>query len=158
MRLAGYADALLEAGEPQGELIQIQCDLAAGRYDRDEAVARRRRERDLLQAHGARWTAALRGLARAPVFRRGFVDEVVVDMDRFPEVGDQLFVVAPGLRGVMVQGIVGELARETEHAARERITRGWQRAIACPAMRRVRGLGYRGLDYECKVFGEVTPK
>ena len=32
-----YADALIEAGEPQGELINIQCDLAHGGLARDEA-------------------------------------------------------------------------------------------------------------------------
>ncbi|MBA2542846.1 MAG: TIGR02996 domain-containing protein [Deltaproteobacteria bacterium] len=152
-----YADALLEAGEPQGELIHIQCDLARGGYTRDEGVARRRRERELLQAHGARWTAGLRGLATFPVFRRGFVDEVVADPERWPENGENIFAAAPALRGVMLDGLTGKDERESEDEASARIMGHWQRAIACPASRRVRGLGYCGLGFECRVFGEVTP-
>jgi uncharacterized protein (TIGR02996 family) len=152
-----YADALLEAGEPQGELIHIQCDLAAGGHGRAEAVARRRRERDLLQTHGARWTAGLRGLARDPVFRRGCLDEVVVDTERFPEIGEQLFAAAPTLRGVILDGLTGKPETESDDDATARLMAGWHRAITCPAFRRVRGLGYSGLGFECRVFGEVTP-
>lgn len=152
-----YADALLEAGEPQGELIHIQCDLAAGGYPRAEAVARRRRERELLQEHGSRWTAGLRGLASFPVFRRGFIDEVVVESERFPVIGEQLFTVAPALRGVRLDGPTGKDERESEEDATARIMQSWQRTITCSAFRRLRGIGYSGLGFECRVFGEVTP-
>jgi uncharacterized protein (TIGR02996 family) len=152
-----YADALLDAGEPQGELIHLQCELAAGSLTRDEAVARRRRERELLLGHGARWTEGLRAIARAPVFRRGFVDEVTVDTERFPEVGDRVFAAAPALRGVRFEGPRSTYEPEQEVAGSARLLSIWQRAIACPAMRRVRGFGYGDFGYVCRVFGEVTP-
>ncbi len=152
-----YADALLDAGEPQGELIHIQCDLAAGGHTRAEAVARRRRERELLQTHGARWTAGLAGLASSPVFRRGFVDEVVTDPERWPEIGEMIFAAAPALRGVRLSGQTEKYPGESEDSVSARIMEYWQRAIECPSTRRLRGLGYGGLGYECRVFGEVTP-
>lgn len=148
-----YADALLEAGEPQGELIHIQCDLAAGGQTRAEAIARRRRERELLQTHGARWSAGL----RSPVFRRGFVDEVVVDPEAFADFGDKLFAAAPALRGVAMEGLSGKAADGSEQAETARILARWQTAITCPAFRRLRGLRFGGFGYECRVFGEVTP-
>jgi uncharacterized protein (TIGR02996 family) len=152
-----YADALLESGEPQGELIHIQCDLARGGMARGDAVARRRRERELLAAHGARWTDGLRGLAQYPIFRRGFVDEVVTDPERFPDIGSRLFAAAPALRGVMLIGLTGKDERERDEDASARILGQWQRTITCAAFERVRGLGFQGLGYQCRVFGEVTP-
>lgn len=151
-----YADALLDADEPQGELIHLQCDLAAGGLTRDEAIARRRRERELLEAHGARWTSSLDGLATGPVFRRGFVDEVIVELDRFSSLGERLFAAAPALRGAMLKGDDVD-GKDDEDAAENRVNRSWNRAIGCAAFRRMRGLGFSNIGYECRVFGEVTP-
>lgn len=152
-----YADALLEGGEPLGELIHLQCELAAGGLTRDEAVVRRRRERELLKAHGARWTAGLQGIATYPVFRRGFVDEVVVDAEHFPELGEPLFAAAPALRAVRLDGITGNAEYEDENAVSARILERWQRTITCPSFGRLRGVGFSEIGYSCRVFGEVTP-
>src|SRR5262252_5846052 len=58
-----WADRLLDAGEPWGELVHVQCDLAAGGLSREAAIARRRRERALIDSHGERWGGALAGFA-----------------------------------------------------------------------------------------------
>lgn len=64
-----YADALLEAGDPRGELIAIQC--AGPRAD----AAARRRERALLAAHGTAWLGAIAPVVRrrGAAFRGGFL-------------------------------------------------------------------------------------
>jgi uncharacterized protein (TIGR02996 family) len=61
-----YADWLEERGDPRGEFIRVQCELAAWRKDdankslSGEGVKRhaalRRRERELMDAHGKAWT------------------------------------------------------------------------------------------------------
>lgn len=151
-----YADALLDAGDPQGELIHLQCELAAGGLTRDDAVARRRRERELFEAHATRWTSCLDGIATHPVFRRGFIDEVQVDPWMFSNIGERLLRDAPVLRGVRFDGIT-EDGMADEAAAAARILATWQRVTTCPAFRLLRGVGFGALGYECRVFGEVTP-
>jgi hypothetical protein len=118
-------------------------------------VTRRRRERELLTAYGSRWIASLRGLARDPVFRRGFVDEVVVDVDRFPSI--DLFAAAPAVRAVKLDGLTTSGVQDDEAAAEAHLLQRWQRAITCPAFRRLRGIGLGAYGYECREFGEVTP-
>jgi uncharacterized protein (TIGR02996 family) len=84
------ADWLSERGDPRGELIAVQCELAVRGAHDPERRDLERRELDLLKAHGNRWIAEL-GLTdvkaarpRGPiehmvgptvVFRRGFPDE-----------------------------------------------------------------------------------
>ena len=71
------ADALAEQGDPYGEFINIQLDLAAGR---GQSEALQAREAELCAAHEGSWRERLprvRGLVWGP-FRRGFVDSVVV--------------------------------------------------------------------------------
>ncbi len=65
------ADALLERGEPRGELIALQCR-SAGPTEGEAAE----REASLLQRHWRRWSAPARAVARRWRFARGFVDSV----------------------------------------------------------------------------------
>ena len=116
-----YADALQAAGDPRGELIAIQCELArlgcertgwaidgASPYeDHADALddslvaieparrfALRDRERALLEAYGTRWW---RGDA-ACRFHRGFVDHVTTSAARIPAMFEQ----APLLRSISI--------------------------------------------------------
>src|SRR6188768_1357370 len=61
-------------GGKRGELVVVQCDLARGDLSAQEAVQRRRRERELLDAHGVAWGGALANTATRWSFRRGFVE------------------------------------------------------------------------------------
>jgi uncharacterized protein (TIGR02996 family) len=75
-----YADALLEAGDPRGELIQLQCALDPLDADDPSRAALEARATDLLALHEPAWTRELRercGLDDYPSqlgFRRGFIE------------------------------------------------------------------------------------
>lgn len=68
------SDYLLECGDPRGELIQIQCRLAAGRDDDPGRSVLVDRERELLSKHRPPQGCWVR-------YRRGFADEVEVTSD-----------------------------------------------------------------------------
>ena len=61
-------------GGERGELVVVQCDLARGNLSPQEAVQRRQRERELLDAHGVAWAGSLANTATRWSFRRGFVE------------------------------------------------------------------------------------
>jgi uncharacterized protein (TIGR02996 family) len=67
------ADALLDAGDPRGELISVQCQLAAVEEDErgPEILRLVERERELLDQHGDAWTKGW-PFELKPIFRRGF--------------------------------------------------------------------------------------
>lgn len=79
-----YADALLQAGDPRGELIQVQCALETLHTDDPARAKLEERANDLLALHEPTWTHDLRELSmlyeNAPrlVFRRGFVEGVTL--------------------------------------------------------------------------------
>lgn len=107
-RLA-YADWLMEQDDPavvaRGEFIQVQCRLARweeplATWDACAAAAEelprlRRRERELLAAHGAAWGKPLAGLAKGLVFCRGFVEGVTMKAADFLKHAARLFELAP---------------------------------------------------------------
>lgn len=67
-----YADWLQQRGEPRGELVMLQLEIAAGRG----TPAIEAREQELRAQHGQRWLAEL-GLAPGEGrFERGFVETV----------------------------------------------------------------------------------
>jgi uncharacterized protein (TIGR02996 family) len=111
-----YADWLQEHGDeadaPRGEFIRVQCDLRhwpACRYgERDrpgcpcEGCALRRREQELLGAHGEDWAAALArtlGLAVGPGSDGGRYDRVGWGCVRVGEWPDPTFVDLDWRRG-----------------------------------------------------------
>jgi uncharacterized protein (TIGR02996 family) len=123
-----YADWLAERGDPRGEFIAVQCELAR-KFDFQLAV----REQQLRREHGARWIAEL-GLTFAPercmygsacqqvTFQRGFperldlrVDELVdLDTTRVPlrsfvvrDVRDTNVRKLMGLRRIPTLGVFG---------------------------------------------------
>jgi uncharacterized protein (TIGR02996 family) len=73
-----YADWLDEHGQPaRGEFIRVQCELARLPEGDERRVVLAAREKDLLAAHAAEWTAPLAGWgAETPEFRRGLVESV----------------------------------------------------------------------------------
>src|SRR5262249_26359078 len=85
--------------------IQVQCQLAR----RPEAPLRAR-EQALLAAYRDAWTAPLKKLVLSCEFRRGFVEQVVLESSAFLRKAEQLFALAP------VQGV--------------RLTTGWSKALA----------------------------
>lgn len=63
---AVLADVLQASGDPRGELISLQLLASRGNRDRDARI------HQLLQAHGTSWLGALREVAFACRFDRGF--------------------------------------------------------------------------------------
>src|SRR5439155_5420030 len=82
-----YADWLQQRGDPRGELIQLQCQLAAVPDD-ERRRAIRIAENKLLAAHEATWTRPLHDALPPPppatdyvfTFARGFVDEAKLSL------------------------------------------------------------------------------
>ena len=54
-----YADYLEERGDPRGELIRVQIHLLRRDYNDPLRPVLARRELELLNTHGSRWTEAL---------------------------------------------------------------------------------------------------
>ena len=54
-----YADALIEAGDPRGELIQVQCALEPLDLDDPARPALEARAADLLAEHEPAWSRGL---------------------------------------------------------------------------------------------------
>lgn len=128
-----YADELLARSDPRGELIAVQCELAALGYAREPVLALnnrdwvgdalgntaaldsgqvaelRTRERKLLARHGSRWVAPLGAFARgAWQFRRGFLHHATWIWHALPGTGSQLFAAAPLLASVTLIGMAAE--------------------------------------------------
>jgi len=153
-----YGDALLDDGDPLGELIHLQLDLAGHELAYDDRMARRERERELLAEHVERWAAPIIALVPTPKrwgpvvpsprFRRGLVDEVSIDAGTFVECAEQLFEMAPLLRGVSLEGIYDEDAADF-------VFRKYRAAMGSPWMERLHGLrcqvgSYRVEGYESR--------
>src|SRR5579871_5981795 len=91
-----YADWLDERGDAdRAEFIRTQIELA-----RLPAALRRRsplaaRERELLAGHEADWLGPLSEIVTTAVFRRGFVDELIVMAEAFLRHADLLFASYP---------------------------------------------------------------
>jgi len=131
-----YADWLDESGEPaaaaRAEFIRVQCELERCASDHDRRMSLQKRERQLLKKHAAQWLADLSAaqvladrdpiVDKRPVwqFRRGFLHSATVVAQRFAQVAETLYRVAPTVRAVFLcqgSGSVESLIR-TPHLAR----------------------------------------
>ncbi len=72
---AVLADALLAAGDPRGELIALQLDLAIPGHTSDQKLDR---VEELLRTHGAEWLGELARVQSSARFTRGFVSELTL--------------------------------------------------------------------------------
>src|SRR3989442_3544584 len=100
------ADDLAARGDPRGEFIRVQVKLARLGRGTEEADQLARRERELLARHEAEWVGPLADWLLAWTFRRGFIEEVIVEAGAFPAPARDLF------RG----GPVGELHLRLDEA------------------------------------------
>jgi len=96
-----WADAV---GGERGELVMIQCALARGGLPPAETARLRRRQRVLIDAHGAEWSG-LRGIAQRAAFQRGFVEAAEIDCGRLVAEADDIFARAPLLRSLTATGL-----------------------------------------------------
>ncbi|MCA9069900.1 MAG: TIGR02996 domain-containing protein [Planctomycetaceae bacterium] len=87
-----YADWLDEQGDPRGEFIRIQCELASltfhdpVRLDMDKVAKLDKREHRLLKKYQKEWTTSLEAFrVQKTKFHRGFLIEVDLCYDRHPK-------------------------------------------------------------------------
>ena len=117
-----YADWLDERGDPRGEFIRIQCQVAAGELNDDSVESRttRRHMFKLLEQNRGEWLAEFDKLPiTQPVFTRGFVSEVVITQGQFIKKGKATLEKLPLLELLWIKGATsgfGSLA-EAEHAS-----------------------------------------
>src|SRR5438046_5452275 len=83
----GYAAALHATGDPRGEFIDVQCDLAK-HADQKTAAAKKlaKRAADLHKRHATKWAKPLRALGKGAKweFKRGFVERLHIDYPAEP--------------------------------------------------------------------------
>src|SRR5947208_16752710 len=85
-----YADWLEEQGDPRGEFIRVQCELARLAEDDRRRWELADRERALLAEHEQRWVGPVRDLVSRWRFRRGFIEEVTLSAAALLEHGTEL--------------------------------------------------------------------
>ena len=106
-----YADWCDEHGDPRGEFIRIQCELAAYRGHRRNVSHLQDREAELFEQHRRAWNGEIhRRLAQTPIrhrvhrrrglirnwrYRRGFVESAVVEARALLEFPEALFEIGP---------------------------------------------------------------
>jgi uncharacterized protein (TIGR02996 family) len=86
-----YADALIAAGDPRGELINVQCDLATATPTAPAWAELVQTEGELLAAHAKTWSAPFAGFLWHPTYERGFIENAFVNTKKFiPACGELL--------------------------------------------------------------------
>ena len=85
-----YADWLEERGDPQGEFIRVQCELASIDPHDPRRADLESRELQLATAHGKRWAGPVRHGVRRWWFRRGMLEGIKIDAEQFLRTADQL--------------------------------------------------------------------
>src|SRR5262249_23796891 len=82
-------------GDPRGEFVRVQCQLAGLPEDDDRRGELETRQEQLFVRHGKGWAGPLRRLAKSWEFRRGFVEQATLRGDVFLSRGEELFRSAP---------------------------------------------------------------
>ena len=90
--LAAHYDA---KGDPRGEFIRLQLEIAAKEAAGGLDGKLIGREREMIRKHGKAWAAPLADLIKEYAFHRGFIGEVTLPLDRFLDVAPTLYAAAP---------------------------------------------------------------
>jgi uncharacterized protein (TIGR02996 family) len=83
-----YADYLDERGDPRGEFIRVQCQLAKLTEGDPRREGLEARERELLSENERAWAADLPEFVERCEFRRGFVGGIIAPARKFVKHGD----------------------------------------------------------------------
>lgn len=118
-----YADWLEERGDPRGEFIRIQCELAKQPvqpsrldplekdYNHDGPAELRFREAELLRENWREWLGSVRGSCTKWSFHRGFIEFIEIDAARFVELASQLFSEHPIRAATIRHGPADQIAK-----------------------------------------------
>ena len=101
-----YADWLEEAGDPRGEFIRVQCELASLSSLDPRYHQARYRSRQLMTEHGEQWAGELKQDVRKIAFHRGFIDNITLRARAFLSEHEALFQSVPvnWMRFIYVKG------------------------------------------------------
>jgi uncharacterized protein (TIGR02996 family) len=116
-----YADWLTERGDPRGDFIRVQCQLACLPGDDPRRPNLEARAHELLDAHREEWCRPLSDLGVHYLleaqylpgperFPRGFLEWVSLSARIFHERGEALFRMAPAIRRATLCEARGEVA------------------------------------------------
>lgn len=111
-----YADWLEERGDPRGEFIRVQIELAKEPDSRRQQTLVTRQE-ELLQVHRQEWLGPFVGLIQEERFERGFLAMVAVGPDTFVGKADELLHFEP-VRTMRVRGVGPALGTGIEKVAK----------------------------------------
>jgi uncharacterized protein (TIGR02996 family) len=91
-----YADWLDEHGQPErAEFIRVQVERARRSPRGNRSFELEQREEQLLKGREEAWAVPLPGLAKQWQFRRGFVESVQIEGEKFLPRADELFATFP---------------------------------------------------------------
>ncbi|WP_166821631.1 TIGR02996 domain-containing protein [Thalassoroseus pseudoceratinae] len=159
-----YADWLDEQGDPRGEYIRVQCELAqVGDYDPTRKPLEER-QNTLFKKHKSKWTKDLKVAAiRNYEFRRGFVEVVTLNAKNHLQNAEALLDRAPTIREMKINAMKTVLNELLESKWLERLdslnftacqmgTRRLKRLLRSKHLKNIRklnltsnGLGHAGL-------------
>jgi uncharacterized protein (TIGR02996 family) len=108
-----YADWLEEQGDPLGEWIRVQCQLALLRDGDPRREPLGRRQEQLFEQFGALWHGPVKELGLVGKFQRGLLEVTVTGARKLLDVADQLFAL-PSVLHVNLRD--GALDRDTLRA------------------------------------------
>lgn len=103
-----YADWLEERGDPRGEFIRVQCELATLRKTQKRYAELRARETELQTPNQQRWAEGFPYSLRKCVFRRGFIEECSVALSYFLRNSEKIMRLSP-LRHVVFTQVKDKL-------------------------------------------------
>ncbi len=111
-----YADWLEEQGNPRGEFIRVQCEMAQTNSLDPHYFDLLEQSEELLDEHRDEWAAELKQDVRKAVFHRGFIDTITVRARAFHKEAAELFRATPihWLRLNYVKGMGDQLAAMEE--------------------------------------------
>lgn len=129
-----YADWLEENGDPRGEFIRIQCELATLRKTQKRFAELRSEEARLLAKYERKWSEGFPYSLRKCVFRRGFIEACWVALSFFLRNSDKILRLSP-LRDVVFTQSKDKLP-----------------ALArCPGLSRLRSVQFKQLNWPVDV-------
>lgn len=104
-----YADWLEERGDPRGEFIRAQIELANMTTDSPRRRERAYQAHQLLEKHSKEWASVLSSHVEEWHFRRGFIDKIAISAKNLVEQGERIFRLAP-IERIRVSGGDGNSA------------------------------------------------
>jgi uncharacterized protein (TIGR02996 family) len=131
-----YADWLEEQGDPRGEFIRLQVELARAPVDDPRRSEWECRAHQLLEDNEAEWLGSLERWVRGWRFHRGFVEAVEVEPRRFRAHADALMKAAP----IRHLSLVEREAEDDQSDTGESRQAVYAAIAASPALRQVKSL------------------